>query len=100
MFKRVTEIKTQPVLILAASNFMCPDGLAEIEKAVNAKLKDTAEPQAIVLPGIVTLDSWQYGRVETITETTDQEPRDVLDCMERSVYHAQVEDASRTKDDI
>ena len=99
MFKRVTEIKTQPVLILAASKFMYPDGLAEIEKAINAKLKDTAEPQAIVLPGIVTLDSWQYGRVETITETTDQEPGDAQ-YLERSMHYAQAEDASGTAGDI
>lgn len=74
MFKRITEIKSQPVLILKAGNFLRLEGLAEIRKRINDQLKETAGPRAIILPPIVSMDGWQYGKVETITETTDEEP--------------------------
>lgn len=78
MFKRVIEIKTQPVLILASDAFLKPDTMVKIEEGINARLQGNPSPKAVVLPGCVHMDGWQYGRVETVTETTDEEPGEYM----------------------
>lgn len=78
MFKRVTEIKTQPVLILATVAFLKPDTLAKMEERINARLQENPSAKAVVLPNCVHMDGWQYGRVETVTETTDEEPGEYM----------------------
>ena len=100
MFKRVTEIKTQPVLILATDVFLKPDTLAKMEEGINARLQGNPSAKAVVLPGCVHMDGWQYGRVETITETDDVPPRDAQEYMERSMCYAEAQDASSSAGDI
>lgn len=91
--KRITEIKSQPVLILAANGFLKYDELEKLERQINDRLKASPDGQAIILPGIVKMDGWQYGRVETITEIDGQE---VLAELEEVPDYAQAEDAAGT----
>ena len=51
-----------------------------MEKSINARLKlnQGSDTRAIVLPGCLQVDSWQYGRVETVTETTDEKPGEYM----------------------
>lgn len=107
MFKRVTEIKTQPVLILAATSFVSQGELIPMEKSINARLKlnqETDDMRAIVLPGCVQVDSWQYGRVETVTETTDEEPGEYMTAetigRKGGADDAEAQDAGGTAGDI
>lgn len=108
MFKRVTEIKTQPVLILAATSFVPQGELIPMEKSINARLKLNQETdmRAIVLPGCLQVDSWQYGRVETVTETTDEEPGEYMTADvftpdgKGGADDAETQDASGTAGDI
>lgn len=106
MFKRVTEIKTQPVLILAATSFVPQGELIPLEKSINARLKLNQETdmRAIVLPGCVHMDGWQYGRVETVTETTDEEPGEYMTAetigRKGGADDAEAQDASSSAGDI
>lgn len=104
MFKRVTEIKTQPVLILAADAFLKPDTMVNIEEGINARLQGNPSPKAVVLPGCVHMDGWQYGRVETVTETTDEEPGEYMTAetigRKGGADDAEAQDASGTAGDI
>ena len=104
MFKRVTEIKTQPVLILAADAFLKPDTLAKMEEGINARLQGNPSPKAVVLPGCVHMDGWQYGRVETVTETTDEEPGEYMTAetigRKGGADDAEAQDASSSAGDI
>lgn len=106
MFKRVTEIKTQPVLILAADAFLKPDTLAKMEEGINARLQENPSAKAVVLPGCLQVDSWQYGRVETVTETTDEKPGEYMTADvftpdgKGGADDAEAQDASGTAGDI
>ena len=106
MFKRVTEIKTQPVLILAADAFLKSDTMVNIEEGINARLQGNPSPKAVVLPDCVHMDGWQYGRVETVTETTDEEPGEYMTADvftpdgKGGADDAEAQDASGTAGDI
>lgn len=101
MITRITEIKSQPKMIVRTSHYarLDQETMQRLHHDVNAQLIGEDNPLAVILPNCLEFAGWEYGRIETITEYDTGEIIHVT-ADEGGEDDAEAEDAAGPADDL